>query len=198
MTVYTTPRDSRKYLTQRYPFWLASLVFSVCYAVSLVLHYSLLGGRDLAVDSVSNAFALLFVLALAIERTLQPFAKYLGPDSGVARKALRTEKARLDSNTVAVAGGHGAADALGEQAQNVAEAQHDVDSFRDATSVAAWACASGLGFLFSSLSSVGLLHIVLIGDKPWVPVDILVTGLVIGSGTKPLNDLLTRLQAKRN
>lgn len=130
-----------------------------------------------------SVFAVLFALALAIERIVQPFSASLGPDSSAARRALLAVAQEHD-------GGPG-------RAARLAEAKAALDDARDKTAVVTWGAASGLGFVLSSALNVTLLGIVLAsGQQPWYWVDLLVTGLVVGAGTKPLNDLATRLQDK--
>ncbi len=199
----------RRFWTQRHPFAVAAIAFAGSYAVALLVHYVWLEDKNPTVASSFNVFALLFVLALAIERIIQPFARFLGPDSKAASEELERHKATLETvkatatatATAAAAGTASPTAAASEEAARSVEAEVGkaavaVKEAREETSVAAWGCASGLGFLFAAFASVGILHIVLATDPPWVPFDILVTGTVIGAGTKPLNDLWTRLQNK--
>ena len=59
-----------------------------------------------------------------------------------------------------------------------------------------WALASFLGIVIAAWVGLGLLHTVGVQDAPrWV--DVVVTGLAIGGGTKPLHDLIGNLQASK-
>ncbi len=130
-----------------------------------------------------SVFAVLFVLALAIERIIQPFTPILGPNSAETKKRLEAAKAAPD-------------DKASKQA-DIASATADLNSDRDMTAIVTWGAASALGFILSSALNVTMLGSVLAsGQQPWHWVDLLITGLVIGAGTKPLNDLVTRLQDK--
>jgi hypothetical protein len=96
-----------------------------------------------------------------------------------------------------------------------AAAQAELDQRRADKAVAYWAVASGLGLLLSATMGLYLLHIVglrgdgLADDGTWTSdvisaagvrhmLDILVTGLAIGGGTKPLHDLISNLQAAKD
>jgi hypothetical protein len=96
-----------------------------------------------------------------------------------------------------------------------AAAQAELDQRRVDKAVAYWALASGLGLLLSATMGLYLLHIVglrgdgLAADGSWASgiisaagvrhmLDIFVTGLAIGGGTKPLHDLISNLQAAKD
>jgi hypothetical protein len=95
-----------------------------------------------------------------------------------------------------------------------AAAQAELDQRRADKAVAYWALASALGVLASATLGLYLLHVVglrgdaLTADGVWAGgilsaagfrhmLDLLVTGLAIGGGTKPLHDLITNLQAAK-
>jgi len=95
-----------------------------------------------------------------------------------------------------------------------AATQAKLDQRRADKAVAYWALASILGLLLSATLGMYLLHIVgLRGDGvatngTWAAgilsaagirhmIDLLVTGLAIGGGTKPLHDLVSNLQAAK-
>lgn len=164
------------------------------------LSYWLLDPVDPVVESSLNVFALLFVLALVIERVLQPFSQWLGPDTAKAKQRLREAQETADRETAAASAllrgdGRGTID-LKETAKAVSDAKSDLDEGRDQTSVVAWAAASGLGIVLSGILGVGVLDVILASGAPAFPVDMAITGMVIGAGTKPLNDLWSRLQNK--
>jgi hypothetical protein len=93
-----------------------------------------------------------------------------------------------------------------------AAAQAELDQRRADKAVAYWALATVLGLLVSGTLGLYLLHIVglrddgLAADGTWRggvlsatgfrhALDILMTGLAVGGGTKPLHDLISYLQA---
>lgn len=60
-----------------------------------------------------------------------------------------------------------------------------------------WVIATALGALLAGLLGLELLKSVGVASAP-VWLEILVTGLAVGGGTKPLHDLIKQLQAKKN
>ncbi len=95
-----------------------------------------------------------------------------------------------------------------------AAAQAELDQRRADKAVAYWALASALGLLLSATLGLYLLHIVGLRGDGLAPngiwaagilsaagirhvLDLLVTGLAIGGGTKPLHDLISNLQAAK-
>jgi hypothetical protein len=112
------------------------------------------------VDSQWSAFTGLFILALAIERALEPFSAKLGPD-----KARRTSRS-------------------------------EIEMCRWLTAVVTWGVATGLGFLLCAALNITLLQAVRANGSGQPPfwADLLVTGLVVGAGTKPLHDLVCSIE----
>jgi len=134
-----------------------------------------------AVQGVS-IFAALYVFAQCIERVMEPFTSWLGWTAAKVnptdeRKRLVTKKAALMlmADTPSV------------------ENRALVARIRRNKAVITWAIASFLAMLASG--GLGILLLQSVGYKSapvWV--DVLVTGLAIGSGTKPLHDLISNLQ----
>ena len=64
------------------------------------------------------------------------------------------------------------------------------------TVVVTWGLASGLGCLACAVLGVGLLTAVMRAGSSTPPpaLDVLVSGLVVGAGTKPLHDLISNIQ----
>lgn len=123
-----------------------------------------------------NAFALLFVMALGIERLIQPISPWLGPDSSVAKAEVAT-----------------AADEDEKKQKEL-----EVEDARSKTAFVTWGLATGLACLAAMALNVTLLAAIVnpAGSQPPYWLDLLITGLAVGAGTKPLNDLWTRLQRK--
>ncbi|ANN19689.1 hypothetical protein SD37_31440 [Amycolatopsis orientalis] len=145
----------------------------------LVVHQAWGDAAQPQIATSFNAFALLFVMALAIERFIQPFAPALGPDSAVPAAALQNAQA--------------AGDQTGANAASVA-----LNKARNRTAIVTWGLATGLACLLAAGTNITLLHAITDRQGRQVAfwLDLLVTGLVVGAGTKPLNDLWTRLQNK--
>jgi hypothetical protein len=134
------------------------------------------------VASNLSAFAALFVAAAAIERLLEPFTRFFGQ--------VESAKSKRDSAVVAMADTGDAQDAASQQAA--------LNQARANRSVMVWALATGVSMVFSAACGFYLLHsIAAPGGSPNAALDILLTGLVIGSGTKPLHDLVSRVQSAK-
>jgi hypothetical protein len=125
------------------------------------------------IGSQWGAFAGLFILALAIERVLEPFSRQLGPDTTTFKDA----KARA-------------------QADDMVECQLRIERCRRLTAVVTWGAATGLAFLLCAQLNITLMEAVSASGSGAPPfgADLLVTGLVVGAGTKPLHDLVSNLE----
>ena len=119
------------------------------------------------IDNQWGALAGLFILALAIERALEPFSRKLGPDPTEAK-----DKGDL----------------------------HAIEVKRRLTAVVAWGAATGLAFLLCTKLNITLMQAVRADGSGQPPfwADLLVTGLVVGAGTKPLHDLVSNIERVKN
>jgi hypothetical protein len=125
-----------------------------------------------------SIFALLYIFAQAIERILEPFSSYVG-------------SAEVDGQTVSKTAALSALAAAPSPKTKAA-----VDQARRARGIVLWGCASALGMIGSGACGVLLLRTAGVsGARPIF--DILVTGLAIGSGTKPLHDLISNIQKNK-
>lgn len=138
-------------------------------------------------------FAGLIVVTTALERLLQPLSQKLLPNDAsdgspakqAAASASAAHQAAADSGTLAAA--------VQSKVQKAADDQAKADARRTARAIIFWAIASvcGLiisgGFGFFLLQSVASNHVNSF-------LDLAVTGLAIGAGTKPVHDLITSIQ----
>jgi len=133
------------------------------------------------VDGQWSAFTGLFILALAIERALEPFSRRLGPDTTKRKEA----KDRV------------LASARADDTKEIAvECQLAVEMCRRLTAVVTWGVATGLAFLLCAQLNITLMQAVRASGSGAPPfwADLLVTGLVVGAGTKPLHDLVSSIE----
>jgi hypothetical protein len=130
-----------------------------------------------------SVFALFYISAQAIERLLEPFAS-LDP----VKKRL--VKVRDAANAKAIADG-----GAGGTADLAAEAQAALETWRANRAAVLWASATILGMAASALLGTYFLAAILVGSTAPMELDILVTGLAIGGGTKPLHDLISRIES---
>jgi hypothetical protein len=135
------------------------------------------------VGNEMSAFGALFVFAAAVERLLEPLSQWLPG---------RTAKSDYERVIAAVANRHPTAGL-----NDVAAAKARMDRARANRTVVVWGLATAVATVVSSAGGFYLLR--MLAETPdwggvdkWV--DALVTGLVVGSGTKPLHDVISRVQ----
>jgi hypothetical protein len=165
--------------------WYTALALGIA-AVAFLAAWGLHGNTSSTyrIDSQLSAFTGLFILALAIERALEPFSRKLGPDT--------TKRKDARDRALAVA----QADDMKEIA---VECQLAVDACRRLTGVVTWGVATGLAFLLCAQLNITLMQAVRANGSGAPPfwADLLVTGLVVGAGTKPLHDLVSNIEHGR-
>ena len=136
-----------------------------------------------------SVFAPLYILAQAIERFIEPFSSFLGtttPDTS-HHAAKQTKADAMEQVHRAIA----AADA-----RNAAQWQRLVDRIRRNTAVITWGLASFLGIVLCGLFGLYMLRLVGFTGVP-EQADLVISGLAVGSGTKPLHDLISNLQQSK-
>ena len=182
------PSDAQRKKDAQRSFALSAVVL----AAGLVVGWLALGDASikhrtlLVVSNQWSSFGALFVLALAIERAIEPFSDYLGPNSTTASRAAATAHATAR-----------AAAATAEDKTAADEATKSLTQARRLTGTVTFAVATALGWLFAGGLKVLLLSAIVDVHKGAIPNrfwDLVVTGLVIGAGTKPLHDLVSNLQ----
>ncbi|GAA1775500.1 hypothetical protein [Luedemannella helvata] len=134
------------------------------------------------VEDQVSAFGALIVFAAAVERVLEPVTRWMP-----GRKPQeRYERALADMDN----GVPGAT-------QIAAVAKAACERARASRGVLMWGIATALSTVLSASAGFYLLR-TLNANPDWngVPawIDAIVTGLIVGSGTKPLHDLITKVQ----
>jgi hypothetical protein len=150
-------------------------------------------------------FAVFYVTAQAIERLLEPVSSILLPKDHVSddyAKKLDAAEAKVvewvatvgDSSKTQVE--RDAAKAAAEAAlQATAAAKAKLDAVHGDRVIAFWAVATAIGMWASATLHLYFLKVVGVSGGSRA-LEILATGLIVGSGTKPLHDLITRISAK--
>lgn len=160
-----------------------------------------------APDGIS-VFAVLLIAAQTVERLLEPIAPFFGttkatclpeksgangvlPTGRVTKaKALKARDRALAESLVATK----SSDA--EKATTEAAWWQELVEQTRRNTATLWALASALGMAFAGGLGVLLLHGVGAGRAPrWL--DVIVTGIAIGGGSKPLHDLIENLQKSK-
>lgn len=137
-----------------------------------------------------TVFAIFFVGAQALERLLEPLALVL--NLGGVEKAAARATAKAVQALAVIPGASGMQDKLDKAVDAKAEDQKKTAE----RTILFWGIATGLAALASGafgfyfLSTVGI-------PVPAVWMEILGTALIIGSGTKPLHDLISMIEKKK-
>jgi hypothetical protein len=180
--------------------------------------YELLEPTPFQAGAGFSAFAPLYILAQGIERLIEPFSNLLGRTKEDGDKKTKKEAVEERNTSFAelvaagvsggltsaptASGGAPAASTGGDSgastpspADTVAKAQAVLDRIRRNTAVLAWGIASALAMLACGAFGIRLLYAIGFDVPPgW---DIALTGLAIGSGTKPLHDLISNVQKSK-
>ncbi|WP_147261985.1 hypothetical protein [Blastococcus sp. TF02A-26] len=141
------------------------------------------------VGSDFSAFAALFVLALAVERLLEPLARFA--DTSAAKDAR--DEADADVSQAATAAEEKTKLAV------LAQKQAAYDKARQTAAIIHWGLAVGVSAVIAGSLDALLLTAIAAPDSanPNRVVDLVVTALVVGAGTKPLHDLVSKLEKKK-
>jgi hypothetical protein len=136
-------------------------------------------------------YAGIIVITAGLERFLEPLSQVLMPSSP-AKQAAATSK----STAQAAAADPGQTTAVvQEKVVTAADDQASADTLRTKRAIVFWAIASACGLVISGAFGFFILQSVAIGHVNSF-LDLAVTGLTIGAGTKPVHDLITSVQAK--
>lgn len=232
------PEEVTKILNADPPSWPWILAAFVTLAVGTIVSYVVwrsVKPTDFMPSSNYAVYAGLFVMALALERILEPFSGLFVPSvkkkkaksTAMAADAKRAELVAATSQLhAAVADPAAAAQRAEESLQAAAAAQNDaavaqkehhhsqanraVLMWATAAVLAMLACASLGIFLLRSIQTPSAVqgstasasvHSSSVAPSAPSPaenpnrlLDLLVTGLVVGAGTKPLHDLISQIQ----
>lgn len=137
-------------------------------------------------------YAGVIAASAALERLLEPLSNLLMNNKAQAAKdEAATTKATAQQEGANPGIGAGAVQA---KALDAAKAQAKADTQRASRAVFFWAIASICGIGIAGGFGFFLLSSIATGVNPYL--DLAVTGLTIGAGTKPTHDLITSLQAR--
>jgi len=166
------------------------LAFVFVVAGCLVAYALWWRGLDTAViqpPDTATTFVVLLVFAAAVERLLEPFTRVF-PGSAAA---ARVEQAK------AAAANRGP-EVTYDDMVYLARAEAEAERAKASRAVLLWGLATAVATVVSTICGFYLLHAVAGPSWNGIPTwaDALVTGLVVGSGTKPVHDLVTMAQSK--
>jgi hypothetical protein len=157
----------------------------VAVGVSILVAILLSEKNDVAIEVGEGfaPFAVIYIVAQAIERFIQPF-------TGFTVKAAEKSEAKA-----ALAEG-------GTEAGKAAAEKKRLEVIEADRAVAFWAVATCLALVICGALELGLIQSVasVSGDaggavpKWFNDIDVVLTGIAVGSGTKPLHDLIAFIQ----
>lgn len=130
-----------------------------------------------------SLFTLIFVAAQAIERFIEPFTKIF--------YTTEQEVNERDSAQAAFETSHNKTDGV-----KAAVAKAALEKKRSNRAVLYWALTICIGFLVSSWLRIYLLSTIGVAGQTRFT-EILVTGLILGGGTKPLHDLISKIEKSK-
>lgn len=159
-------------------------------AVGLGVGLYLLGNKHPGLTNLpklaagTSTFAILYVFTQTIERLLVPVSWFGGGflDGLTKKKVKQNQQFTLVQLSTA-------ADTEKEsKAQTAANAAHVADQYRANLTATSFGVASLLAFVAIGYSGALFLHLAGIKAAGWL--DLLITGLAVAGGTKPLHDLI--------
>ena len=140
-------------------------------------------------------FAGLVVVTAALERLLEPLGQVLMPKDSSPASAWQTAASSKTKAQAAAADPGTSTQDVQLRTQEAALAQAAADGRRTQRTVIFWAIASVCGLGISGGFGFFLLQPV-VANHVNSFLDLVVTGLAIGAGTKPVHDLITSIQSK--
>jgi hypothetical protein len=136
-------------------------------------------------------YAAVIAVAAALERLLEPLSQLFMPSDAAKDKAVQSKSGAQ----IAAADPTKPAEDVKPMVDTAADSQAEADKLRTNRAIVFWAIASICGFVISGWFGLFLLQAIATGPVNSF-LDLAVTGLTIGAGTKPTHDLITSLQAK--
>lgn len=164
---------------------------AVAAAAVLALVFSWISNVNIEASEGFAPFAVIYIIAQAIERVLQPFTTFTvgAQKKSEAKDALKKAKSKRAAALTLQEAGTAAA-----ETDKAAAEQATLEQLHADRSMVYWAAATSMALLVCGALKLGLIQSVahLTGGGGLVrDIDIIVTGIAVGSGTKPLHDVIS-------
>jgi hypothetical protein len=179
--------------------WIAYGVVAVAAVVAAFIDSKIDLTIKIGADFV--VFSVFYIVAQATERLVEPWMNKVKAEE-VKTKKEAAKKATQRTALAVKAGDTAEAEAA---AADESRAHEDLAETQGERAVIAWAMASVFALVACGLLGLGLIEAVAdvtgsSDDVAWFRrADVVLTGLAVGAGTKPLHDLISRLEkAKQN
>jgi hypothetical protein len=137
-----------------------------------------------------GTFALFYIVAQAIERLLVPVSWFGG---GFLPGSVRGTKSQLAKNHQSATVQALRTPSSSTSLEGAANAQHDLEQYKANLTATTFGIAALLAMLASGYTGLFLLATARLHVAGWL--DLLVTGLAIAGGTKPLHDTISTLSS---
>jgi hypothetical protein len=166
----------------------AVLFIGVCGAILL----SMKNDITLEVSEGFASFAVIYIVAQAIERFIQPFTGFTvkAKEKTEIRNALAGVTAPQVRSVTPTE----------DQPVNVLAKARSLEQIQADRAMMFWATATAIALLICGALELGLIESVadVSGAGDWFRyLDVVITGIAVGSGTKPLHDLISFIQNKK-
>lgn len=143
-----------------------------------------------------SALALFYITAQAIERVIEPFTGLVTVQPAAGEPAKSKAEAESERASALAAAYAAVPEATQAHVAEAARWQRVIDEIRANTALYAWGVATAIGALASGF--LGLYLMQAVGAKA-VPnwLDVVVTGLIVGGGSKALHDLISKIEKSK-
>ncbi|HST69536.1 MAG TPA: hypothetical protein VLI94_07750 [Solirubrobacterales bacterium] len=141
-------------------------------------------------------FAVIYIVAQAVERLIQPFTTFTVKAQDKSQAVSELAKTR-GARTLALRAAN--LDLLDEKTDEAVEKEKELAQINADRAMTYWAAATAIALLICGLLGLGLIGSVATLSGPWWVdnLDVVITGIAIGAGTKPLHDLISFIQNKK-
>jgi hypothetical protein len=155
---------------------------------------------DVAIKAAAGfaSFAALYIVAQAVERLIQPLTYLVGK----ADQKKEAEKDLTDAKKAVLEGSSGSATTA---ATTTVKKEAELEAIQAHRAILFWAIATAISLIVCGRLGLGLLQSVAEvtgsdggGAPTWFRNwDVVITGIAVGAGTKPLHDLISFIQSKK-
>jgi len=167
------------------------IAVAVAAVVMWILYRFAIKPHPLGIAKSYVPYAAVIAVAAALERLLEPLSQLFMPSDAAKDDAVQSKS---EAHVAAADPTRSAAD-VKPVVDAAVSTQAKADKLRTNRAIVFWAIASICGFVISGWFGLFLLQSIATGPVNSF-LDLAVTGLTIGAGTKPTHDLITSLQAK--
>jgi hypothetical protein len=148
-----------------------------------------------------SVFAPLYIAAQAIERFLEPLAALVNVTTSEKSTLMRARQHKARLEALPADDAQRTLAALEAADTQIAQAELALGQAKAERAIPLWAAASVLALLVCAILGLGLIEAIA-KQRPSSEfirtVDVLLTGLAVGAGTKPLHDLIARIEKAKD